>query len=126
MIVCSFGYFSVPVVTKRDDKDANVASTTLDDRDANMETASSASTSLVSNPHVLILCLDFKPLRAIFPHVDSEEIASALATCYGDEDAADSLLLDKQLDLDSNSTLSGQADNDLCTFIAIRTISLSF
>ena len=67
-----------------------------------------------------------EPLRAIFPHVDNEEIASALATCYGDEDAAASLLLDKQLDLDSNSTLSGQVDNDLCAFIAIRTISVSF
>ena len=59
MILCSFGYFSVPVVTKSDDKDANVASTTVDDGDANMETASLASTSLVSNPHVLILYLDF-------------------------------------------------------------------
>ena len=46
MIVCSFGYFSVPVVTKSNDKDANVASTTVDDRDANMETVSSASTCL--------------------------------------------------------------------------------
>lgn len=47
-------------------------------------------------------------LSAIFPHLDADEVLSALSTCDCDEEAAASMLLDKH---------SGPYKSDTCTGI---------
>ena len=47
-------------------------------------------------------------LSAIFPHLDADEVFSALRTCDCDEEAAASMLLDKH---------SGPYKSDTCTGI---------
>jgi hypothetical protein len=85
-----------------------------DDKDVNVSTASSPSTSVVKNTCVFTPSKEAtESLRAVFPHVDGDEVISALTACYGDEEAAASLLLDKQSD--SHSTLPGQTDS-LCIY----------
>ena len=64
-----------------------------------MSTVSSPSTSVVRKLGIFTPSKEAtESLHAVFPHVDGDEVISALTACYGDEEAAGaSLLLDKEV-----------------------------
>lgn len=77
----------------------NVVVIDNDDKDGDVPTVSSPSTSVVRKPCIFTPSKEAtESLHAVFPHVDGDEVISALTACYGDEEAAASLLLDKEVD----------------------------